>query len=55
MSSATIVTIIPAGCNRECFALTEEDGIYLLEYEGFDENLDWTGEYKWVKMPDLEL
>ena len=39
-----IIQIIPAGCNRECFALTTFGNLYLLEYRhGF----------RWIKMPSI--
>jgi len=45
-----IVQIIPAGPNRECFALTELGQVYLLVYN----NTECVKKYEWIEMPDLE-
>lgn len=41
-----IKQIIPAGTNRECFALLEDGRLFLLWYHSNDE-------FEWVKMPEL--
>ena len=37
---AMIKQIIPAGCNRECFALTDQGQLWLLQYHA-DDSFDW--------------
>ena len=41
-----IIRIVGAGCNRECFALTEDGRVFLLRYSSGDN-------YKWLEMPSI--
>jgi len=41
-----VIQMVSAGCNRECFVLTEDGRVFLLRYSSGDN-------YKWLEMPSI--
>ena len=46
--SMKVIQMVSAGCNRECFVLTEDGRVFLLRYSSGDN-------YKWLEMPSISL